>query len=112
MTSPKFTNPKMLKPRPNDVESVPIRAGAALLCTVIAQWLYSQKNELYSEILCWMILPVLLRTRKRTGGDTIPIPNGGKTPVPSRSLWIIAIGIAATSFYKAESKKIILYVRF
>lgn len=110
-----MTSPKMLKPRLDSVDSVVAPAVAALLCTVVAQHLYSQQAELYSEILSWILLPVLFRTIKRTNVDAIPIsiPNAPITsPVPSRSLWIIAVGIAAASFYKAENKLITLFVRY
>ncbi|PTB43861.1 glycosyltransferase family 90 protein [Trichoderma asperellum CBS 433.97] len=82
-------------------------AGAALLCATLAQWLYSPGLEIYSEILCWAILPILIRCQKKPEHGSLlgPAVYGEPTAPssPSSSQWIFAAGIAAFSFIKMET---------
>ncbi|KAL7920375.1 glycosyltransferase family 90 protein [Trichoderma austrokoningii] len=82
-------------------------AGAALLCATLTQWLSSPGQEIYSEILCWVILPVLMRYQKKLehglllGPAVYEEPNAPSSH--SSSQWVFATSIAAFSFLKMET---------
>lgn len=82
-------------------------AGTALLCATLAQWLSSPGLEICSEILCWAILPILIRYQKKLehgsllGPAVHGEPNAPSSPPSSQ--WMFAAGIAAFSFIKMET---------
>lgn len=82
-------------------------AGAALLCATLAQWLSSPGLEIYSEILCWAILPILIRCQKKLENGSILGPavyeEPHAPPSPPSSQWMFAAGIAAFSLIKMET---------
>lgn len=109
-------------------------AGAAVLCTVLTQHLYSNhgQSELYSEILCWAILPVLFTIASHPSSSSNFSSNlnsnlisnlssnlsskfnsvpGSQLPSSSISLWVVAAGVATACCYKAEIGTIGLLVR-
>lgn len=90
-------------------------AGAALLCATLAHWLYSPGVEIYSEILCWAILPILIKCQKKLEHGSLlgPAVYGEPNALssPSSSQWIFAVGIAAFSFIKMETGAIQCLVR-
>lgn len=84
-------------------------AGAAALSTVLTQHIASRyvKSELSSEILCWLLLPLLFQLARprdigRFGTIPKPQPQSKSRPISSRFLWIAAASIAIASCYKAE----------
>lgn len=82
-------------------------AGAAILCSVVSQHIYSRnvQSELASETLCWLILPFLFKfTKPRETNRFSSIPRSpSKSQSPSSSsIWIVAASIAVASIYKAE----------
>ncbi|OBR05513.1 Capsule-associated protein [Colletotrichum higginsianum IMI 349063] len=110
-------------PRSADVGSLTGSAGAATVYTVLAHCLSSERAEIPSELLCWLILPILFRSAhahaKRHCGDDSKsskavLPSNTKQavePAPSSaSLWIVAIGVVAVSIYKAECKRFITFL--
>ncbi|KAM5349175.1 hypothetical protein ACJ41O_008998 [Fusarium nematophilum] len=100
----------MWKPYFNDIDPVVGSAGAAVLSTTVAQRLSSRRPELFSEILCWILLPILFGI-SRTSRDrsvlkvTSPTDSGAQPP-SSRSQWVVAVGVAAACLYRAESSMI------
>ena len=99
-------------------------AGAALLCTVLSQYLSARPSELYSELLCWLTLPLLFgfvqrletRTRPKTGALVSDFavehnfPSSHFYSSPSNAAWIVATGITIATFYKTEQPVIELFV--
>ncbi|KAL6890447.1 glycosyltransferase family 90 protein [Trichoderma evansii] len=85
-------------------------AGAALLCATLAQWLSSPGLEIYSEILCWAILPVLMKCQKKLEQGPILRPSVYGEPLapssPPSSQWMFAAGIAVLSSIKMETSAI------
>ncbi|KAH6605504.1 hypothetical protein Trco_004657 [Trichoderma cornu-damae] len=81
-------------------------AGAALLCSMLTQWLSARESEIYSEILCWATLPVLVTYQKPPRPESIlgPVASGeSKIPTPPRSsMWMVAGSVAIFSFFKTE----------
>lgn len=90
-------------------------AGAvAVVWAALAQHLSSKQSELCSEICCWAILPLLIRASRRSEHDTFPAPDSiGKASSHrsySVSLWVVALCLAATSWYVSEFGTIELLV--
>ncbi|KAL7628431.1 hypothetical protein AAE478_002634 [Parahypoxylon ruwenzoriense] len=87
-------------------------AGAALLSGVLTQHLSPRQPEICSDLLSWLLLPVLLRAARRQ--DAIRFPRTSspplsnpkilipQTPSPA-SLWVVALGIAAFCIFKIEN---------
>lgn len=87
--------------------------GLALLCTVLAQLFFTQQTELWSELVSWILLPVTIKIAKQLGmSSQLKWTHGDSTLQfkPSQSLWVLAISISISSFYKAENGFILLYV--
>lgn len=82
--------------------------GAAFVCALSKQYLYSGEAELCSEVICWLVLPVLLKTSIRNDIETIPIPTcSSKTrrhldASSSYTTWLVAILILAACLGQAE----------
>lgn len=90
----------MWNPRLDDIGPVTGSAAGAVLCAVLAQWLGSRQSELCSETLGWIFLPVLFKHARRHEVDSISRP--APKPQASRSLLIVAAGVAIFSFCRAE----------
>ncbi|KAI1111598.1 hypothetical protein F5Y14DRAFT_304695 [Nemania sp. NC0429] len=103
------------------VDPVTWSAGAALLFGALSYHLSSRSSELTSELLCWVLLPVVFRIARRhrnvdEHAQALPLvneltvePGTTATREPSSiSLWIVAICIAACSVFRAERGLIIL----
>ncbi|KAK2855667.1 hypothetical protein FQN49_004965 [Arthroderma sp. PD_2] len=82
-------------------------AGAALLCSVLTQYLSSRRVELCSEVLCWSILPVVFKVAGRPGGSKSsragPFSYPQAQSSSAASLWIAALGIVTFCLFKAET---------
>ncbi|KMP07830.1 capsule protein [Coccidioides immitis RMSCC 2394] len=57
----KFSGGKMWKSSFNEIDPATRSAGAALLCAITRQYLFSRQSELCSEILAWLILPIVFK---------------------------------------------------
>nr|UWK20116.1 glycosyltransferase family 90 protein [Trichoderma polysporum] len=91
-----------------NVELLSGYAGAALLCATLTQWLSSQQLEIYPEVLCWTILPIIITYQKQPQSASLlgPVVSGESsipTSSPSSSLWTFAAGVAAFSLLKMET---------
>ncbi|KAH7121458.1 hypothetical protein EDB81DRAFT_813991 [Dactylonectria macrodidyma] len=97
----------MWKQRLADVDPATGSAGAALLCTILTQCLSSRPSELTSEVLSWSLLPILFKSTRPSDLHTIPKTaspiNLTSSSTSTRSLWIIAAGITASSVCNTES---------
>lgn len=98
-------------------------AGAAAIYTVVTHYLSSNAAELWSELLCWLLLPILFRSTRQSPyglGDSKGSKNNLPSPVPrspgsgvapgSVSLWAVAFAIAVVSVYRAEFKTIVVFL--
>lgn len=95
-------------------------AAAALVFATIAYHLSSQQSELTSELLCWILLPIIFIISKRyrnadTHTGALPAVNALAEPAvngthSSSSLWLVALCLALCSAFKAEKGIIILFV--
>jgi hypothetical protein len=94
----------MWKFRHADIDITSVLAGAALLCSLFTQRLFTRQSELCSEILCWTILPILLlKSRGLRNADVkIPLTVSDTQPLSSRTLWLAATSLTAVSVYRAE----------
>ena len=106
----------MWLPRVDDAGPVAGFAGAALLFATVAHWLSSPESEMYSEMVCWAVLPVVIRSLNK------PQPNrslsrpvvAGKSRTTSSTtamLWGYAANIAIYTFFKTEAGLIQFIVR-
>ncbi|KAI0451263.1 hypothetical protein F5B21DRAFT_487786 [Xylaria acuta] len=94
-------------------------AFAALLFGALACHLSSRRSELTSELLCWLLLPVVfnIATRCRNARQHAkPLPSVNGLPESSwngkpsaLSLWLVAIGIAVCSVFRAEAGVAVLF---
>ncbi|KAI0465685.1 hypothetical protein F4859DRAFT_500196 [Xylaria cf. heliscus] len=94
-------------------------AWAALVFGALACYSSSRQSELTSELLCWILLPVVfhIATRWRNGAQhakPLPSVNGlpevrGDTKPPALSLWLVSIGIAICSVFRAEVGVAVLF---
>jgi hypothetical protein len=95
-----------------DAAIVPLTLGSVLFSMLTQRWA-SMSAELYSEILCWIALPMLL---KRAGsrqdlaskGGLPGGPSGGKTTMIS--LWAVAACLAVASLFKAQVSVLITFL--
>lgn len=91
-------------------------AIAAALSAVLCRKLATRPGELTSEILCWILLPLLFAITKSSKSQTasrfnIPFINEDKPDV-SLVCSVFALGVAVASFCKAENGVIGFFVRF
>lgn len=98
-------------------------AGAAAMYTVVIHYLSSNAAELWSELLCWILLPILFRNTLRSSyslGDSKGSKNSLPSPIlrshglgvaaGSIPLWAVAFAIAVVSVYRAECKTIVVFL--
>lgn len=93
--------------------STVVTASAAILCATLARYLASRQAEVYSEIICWLLLPTLLYiTQTEDSPRTITPPNSAaRRPISWNFMWIVALGITLATLYRAEIGDIKLYVK-
>lgn len=98
-----------------NAESLGGYAGAALLCATLTQWLSSPGLEMYSEILCWVILPMLIRFQKKLEDGSLLGPPVHRERYalssPSSSQWAFAGAITVLSLIKMETGAVEFLVR-
>jgi hypothetical protein len=87
----------------------------ALLCTFFTEYTSSEESEIYSELLCWLILPVLFRAAQYTDiKSRMSRVHSTKDDTQSRSpgsLWIVALSVGISCAYKTENRVIEFFVR-
>ncbi|KAL8966442.1 MAG: hypothetical protein Q9197_005978 [Variospora fuerteventurae] len=73
----------------------------------------SNRSELYSETLCWMILPILFKVTSHTDVNTLSkenlTVNYGRRTTSSSTLWLLAGCITTVCVYKIENNVIVLF---
>lgn len=97
--------------------------GTAAIYTVVTQYLSSNATELWSELLCWLLLPILFRSARQSSyslgdnkasRDSLPSPilrgPGSGVAAGSLSLWAVAFAIAVVSVYRAEYKSVVVFL--
>ncbi|KAG8674135.1 hypothetical protein FPOAC1_000098 [Fusarium poae] len=88
-------------------------AAGAILFTTLTQYYPAKRLELCSEIVCWAILPFLFkRFPSSVSHHTLPFEQSHepkKQDQPTKSHWLIPIGVVAAAFYRAESNTIGFY---
>lgn len=94
----------MWKPPFNHIDPVTKSAGAALLCNVLSQCLSSWQSELYAETLAWIMLPIVFKIARRPDVNSLlgPPSSPEAQHASAASLWIVALSVAAFSFFHAE----------
>ncbi|KAF6822482.1 hypothetical protein CPLU01_11980 [Colletotrichum plurivorum] len=108
-------------PTVGDLSShVTIQAALAFGFAVLAQYESSNEIELGSELLCWVLLPVLVRREKGktahidtdgTSKAVLPAHMGSrKNGASSTSLWLVALGLMLASVYRAEGRTAIAFL--
>lgn len=87
----------------SNIDRITGSAFAAVLCTLSVQRLASRQSRLYSEILSWIILPILFRVARRPveNAEEIPITTEAR-PSNSRSLWIVATCLVISCWCQTE----------
>ncbi|KAF4438651.1 Beta-12-xylosyltransferase 1 [Fusarium acutatum] len=95
----------------NVVDPVVGSATAAVVFTTVSQYIPSRRLELCSEIVCWAVLPFLFRYTAfpNTRASSPLLKDPQKQRHSSLSQWLVALGIVAAAFYRAESKTIGFY---
>lgn len=94
---------------------VTVLAGAATLATILSQSLSSTTMELCSEIVCWMILPILFGVERGSHANEankqISFDSFGIQSTSSEPSWVVAVGVVIACLCKAEHNHVIgLYV--
>ncbi|KAI8631685.1 glycosyltransferase family 90 protein [Xylariaceae sp. FL1651] len=94
-------------------------AGAALLCGAFTQRLASRQSELFSENLCWALLPIVFKVARQQPdaekyGRALPSVNKTSRAIahgnPSAaSLWLVSLSIVLCSLFRAENGIIKLF---
>lgn len=83
------------------VDPVTRVAGAALLSSVLTQWLVSRESELCSELLAWVLLPMVFRASRKEPNIDKPLGTE-KIPTPALSVWTVTLSIATLCVFRAE----------
>ncbi|KAI1125389.1 hypothetical protein F5Y10DRAFT_247096 [Nemania abortiva] len=103
------------------VDSETWPAAAALVFGALAYRLSSRQLELASELLCWVLLPVVFSIAKPRRhvdkrAEALPLANGlivettsGDGRPSAISLWLVAVCIAICSLFRAERGLIVLF---
>ncbi|KAL6874790.1 glycosyltransferase family 90 protein [Trichoderma novae-zelandiae] len=98
----------MWLPRADEAGSVAGSAGAALLFATLAQWLSSPESEMYSEMVCWAVLPVLVRSLNQPQPSKSllrPVVAGKArtTTSTAATVWGYAANVAVYTFFRTET---------
>jgi hypothetical protein len=113
-----------LVPRSSHVAGVTL---AALFCTTLSQYLSTRQSDLYSELLCWVAIPVLFKVQRRLQSSSPGDIRGQvKHDEPNYAsaislfsshvwlklnpMWSIALGVTISTVYKTDFLIVELYV--
>lgn len=99
------------------VDPVVGSAAGAILFTTLTQYYPARRLELCSEIVCWAVLPILFwHFQSSSSHPTLPVGHSHDPKKQDRttyhtkiSQWLVAAGIAAATFYRAETNIIGFY---
>ncbi|KAH6991866.1 hypothetical protein EDB82DRAFT_544712 [Fusarium venenatum] len=78
----------------------------ALLSTVTSNFLFRREDELLSEIICWVSLPLIHRicaSNEKNDSDSRFLTNIEFRPARPLSLWAVAACLSIVSFFRAEA---------
>ncbi|QVM08440.1 F-actin-capping protein subunit beta [Coccidioides posadasii str. Silveira] len=92
----------------NEIDPATRSAGAALLCAITRQYLFSRQSELCSEILAWLILPIVFKitSSPRINKFFAAAPcNFEAQPTSAASLSIVTVGLVAFCLSTAGNGK-------
>ncbi|KAI9932284.1 hypothetical protein ASPWEDRAFT_154177 [Aspergillus wentii DTO 134E9] len=96
----------MWNPRYCQIDPVTSFAGAALLCSIATERLSTRQSGLCSEILAWMMLPIVFKLARQPDANkfskTAPFSNFQTRSASALSLWMVAVSIATFCVWKAE----------
>ncbi|RFN53871.1 hypothetical protein FIE12Z_1906 [Fusarium flagelliforme] len=88
-------------------------AAGALFFTTLSQYYSPRRLELCSEIVCWAILPFFFKyfpSSTLRAEPSLALLKEVKKPHQSFiSQWLVAVGVTAAAFYRAESNAIGFY---
>ncbi|SPJ72128.1 related to capsule-associated protein [Fusarium torulosum] len=86
--------------------------AAAIVFTALTRYYAIRRLELCSEVVCWVILPLLFKYARspKPGNTSRLLPNAPQKPqYSSASQWLVAFGVASAAFFTAESNAIGFY---
>jgi hypothetical protein len=95
------------------IDSTVASAGAALLCSALAQYLFTWEAEVYSETLCWIALLGIFKLSEKWDDWSLsqgPNLDHNAQSAPSWVLWTVALCIAVQSVGKSEYGVVVLFV--
>jgi hypothetical protein len=96
------------------VDPVVGSTAGAILFTTLTQYVQPRRLELCSEVVCWAILPFFFKHFSSSGSrPTSPLGVLNEPKKQDQSLishWLVAAGVTAAAFYRAESNTIGFYV--
>ncbi|KAF2128534.1 glycosyltransferase family 90 protein [Dothidotthia symphoricarpi CBS 119687] len=89
--------------RLNSMDTASGLAVATVLCSVLAQHLFTPQRELCSETLSWVILPILFKIGRWPNTNAKNRSSCPETQSTSTiSLWVVAASLTISCLYKAE----------
>lgn len=105
----------MLGPPTRGTSQVLGAAAAAISCSLLSHHLASRETELHSEVLCWILLPLLSRLSQSAAGTgrlSKPVLDGRSHAASPSSglLWVLAFCISVAAVFKSENGEIALQV--
>ncbi|KAK8879273.1 hypothetical protein PGQ11_000567 [Apiospora arundinis] len=103
----------MLGPPTRGTPQVLGAAAAAISCSLLSHHLASRETELHSEVLCWILLPLLSRLSQSAAGTgrlSKPVLDGRSHAASPSSglLWVLAFCISVAAVFKSENGEIAL----
>jgi hypothetical protein len=76
----------------------------AILATVAIQYLFSREQELWSEIICWACLPLMVKAKSMHQEPTPSLPlSGAIRSARPLFLWAVAGFLGISSICRAET---------
>ncbi|KAF4439115.1 hypothetical protein F53441_12666 [Fusarium austroafricanum] len=95
----------------NSIDPVVGSATAAVVFETLSQCIPSGRLELYSEMICWGVLSILLKYSGASNykGHSLLPTDPQKQRHSSLPLWLVAAGITGAAFYRTESNAIGFY---
>lgn len=76
----------------------------AILATVATQYLFRREQEIWSEIICWACLPLMVKAKSMHQKSTPTLPfSGAIRPARPLFLWTVAGFLGISSICRAET---------